>query len=68
MVDPVAKARKEAAKRKSEQWSAKNICGGFVKALVDAVVMKSVTGNILELVVNRAWWEIKCWQVWEWLE
>ena len=68
IVDPVAKARKEAAKRKSEQWSAKNICGGLVKELVDAVVMKSVTGNIMELVVNRAWWEIKCLRVWEWLE
>ena len=68
MVDTATKARQEAAKLKSSQWSAKNICGGLVKELVDTVAARSVTGNIMELVVNRTWWEIKCRTAWDWLE
>jgi hypothetical protein len=68
VVDPVMKARQETAQKKSDQWIAKNICTCLVQELEDEVVARSVSGKLLEVVLTKAWYEIKLKKTWNWLE
>ena len=53
-VDPVKTSRQEEAIKKTEHWLVINICGGLVNELVDTVAARSVTDNIVELVMSRS--------------
>jgi hypothetical protein len=60
--------RKEEARLKQDAWKVKRMCQELLEQVVDGLEGASCGMDIMEDIVDRAWWKYKVGVVWSWVE